>query len=259
MELGIVNFFFFRFLTWVAILCRISGLFLFSPFFGGSMINSKFKVPIIIVLSYIIMSFVPEYIPLDVPVTDIVMICLINFTFGFASGLVANIIFYALSFAGDIYGYQLGFAAASIYDPMTESENVIVSQLVFFIGMFIFVVAKGPMILLSVILRSFDKVPAQIMSLSNEFNLTFSNVLGRVLELGIEVGIPMIVFMLMVTVVLGVMSKLLPQLNVFIVGIPLKILVGMIIILGLLPVWADKIVQYTFRLSDWIWNVMSGF
>lgn len=259
MELSIANFFFFRFLTFIAILCRISGLFIMSPFFGGSMINSKFKIPVVIVLSYAVLYSVPEYIPMDIPAIDIVMICAINFTFGFAAGLIANILFYGLSFAGDIYGYQLGFAAASVYDPLTESENVIVSQLVFLIGTCIFTIIKGPVILLGVILKSFDTVPARVMTLGNEFNLSFSIIMGKVLELGLEVGLPMIVFMLLVTTVLGIMSKLLPQLNVFIVGIPLKILVGMIIIIGLLPVWADIIAKYTFELSDWIWEVMAKF
>jgi flagellar biosynthetic protein FliR len=69
----------------------------------------------------------------------------------------------------------------------------------------------------------------------------------------------MIVFMILVTFVLGIMSKLLPQLNVFVVGIPLKILVGMIIIIGLMPIWADIIIKYTWELSDWIQNVMGKF
>jgi flagellar biosynthetic protein FliR len=198
-------------------------------------------------------------IPLSTPVGDIILIEVLNFTFGFASGLVANILFWAVDFAGDIYGYQLGFSAATVYDPNTENESVILSQLASMSFLIIFVIIKGPMILFQTFVESFRTVPLTIITIHKELPLEFSTIMGNVLLFGLQIGLPMIAFMILVTFVLGIMSKLLPQLNVFIVGLPLKVLVGLIILIGLLPIWADIIIRYTRELTTWVNQILKWF
>lgn len=223
------------------------------------MVPVTIKAMAVLVLSFITLPLVPDMIPLDLPVYVIFVMEVMNFTFGLAAGMVASVLFYGLQFAGDAYGYQLGLASASIFDPQSEVENVIMGQLVYFIGLFIFVSIKGPIFLLGAIQNSFQSIPPLIVSMDGSFNLRFSEILGKTLEFGIQIGIPMIVFMMLVTFVLGIMSKLLPQLNVFVVGMPLKMLVGMLILIGLLPVWADMIFHFTKELVPWLEEIWSTF
>ncbi|MGB4200843.1 MAG: flagellar biosynthetic protein FliR, partial [Thermotogota bacterium] len=124
---------------------------------------------------------------------------------------------------------------------------------------FMFVLMKGPLILFQVLVESFRLVPLTIMRMDANFPLEFSTLMGNVLIFGLQIGIPMIFFMILVTFVLGIMSKLLPQLNVFIVGLPLKVLVGMIILVGLLPIWADVVVRYTRELTVWMNQIFKWF
>ncbi|HPF17527.1 MAG TPA: flagellar biosynthetic protein FliR, partial [Thermotogota bacterium] len=238
----------------MAILSRFSGLFVIAPFFSGNLFPLRVKIPLTVTLSFIVLYFVPDYIPVDLPVGDMAVMILINFLYGFSAGLIANLMFFGLLFAGDIFGYQLGFAAANIFDPQSQTESVIVSQLVYLTGTYIFTIIKGPVVLLGILIESFVRVPAGIMTFDKELTWSLSLVLGEVLVFGMKVGMPMIVFMLLVTVVLGIMAKLLPQLNVFVVGIPLKIFVGLIILIGLLPILAETMVRYTQELGDWISN-----
>ena len=259
MDIILQNWFFFRFMTWIAILSRFSGLFVVAPFYSGNLFPLNVKVPLTITLSFVVLYFVPDYIPVDLPVGDIAAIILINFLYGFSAGLIANLMFFGLLFAGDIFGYQLGFAAANIFDPQSQTQSVIVGQLVFLTGTYIFTIIKGPVILLGILIESFQQVPAGIMFFEKDITWNISLVLGEVFVFGMKVGMPMIVFMLLVTVVLGIMAKLLPQLNVFIVGIPLKILVGLIILIGLLPILAETMVRYTRELGDWISSTMNFF
>ncbi|HRW34827.1 MAG TPA: flagellar biosynthetic protein FliR [Thermotogota bacterium] len=243
----------------MAILSRFSGLFVIAPFFSGNLFPLRVKIPLTVTLSFIVLYFVPDYIPVDLPVGDMAVMILINFLYGFSAGLIANLMFFGLLFAGDIFGYQLGFAAANIFDPQSQTESVIVSQLVYLTGTYIFTIIKGPVVLLGILIESFVRVPAGIMTFDKELTWSLSLVLGEVLVFGMKVGMPMIVFMLLVTVVLGIMAKLLPQLNVFVVGIPLKIFVGLIILIGLLPILAETMVRYTQELGDWISNTIGLF
>ena len=259
MDFDVQQFVFRYFLSWSAIISRLTGLILYSPFFGGHYFPPLIKVLFVVFTSYILIPVVGTPIPLTTSVGDIVLIEMLNFTFGFAAGLVANILFWAVDFAGDIYGYQLGFSAATIYDPQTETESVILSQMTSMGFLFMFVLMKGPLILFQVLVESFRLVPLTIMRMDANFPLEFSTLMGNVLIFGLQIGIPMIFFMILVTFVLGIMSKLLPQLNVFIVGLPLKVLVGMIILVGLLPIWADVVVRYTRELTVWMNQIFKWF
>lgn len=259
MDVTLQTFLFRYFLTWMAIISRLTGLFLYSPFFGGMYFPTEIKVIFVIFTSYLLLPVAGTPIPLTIPVGDIVLINFLNLTFGFAAGLVANILFWAVDFAGDIYGYQLGFSAATIFDPQTETESVVLSQLASMSFLFIFVTIKGPMVLFQVFVNSLQTMPLSIVYFEKEFSLEFSSIMANVLLFGLQIGLPMIVFMLLITFVEGVMSKLLPQLNVFIIGLPLKILVGMFILLGLLPIWVDVIIRYTRELTSWMGQILKLF
>src|SRR6056297_2568804 len=178
MDITLQNWFFFRFMTWIAILSRFSGLFVVAPFFSGNLFPLRVKVPLTLTLSFIVLYFVPDYIPVDLPVGDIFAIIFINFLYGFSAGLIANLMFLGLLFAGDIFGYQLGFAAANIFDPQSQTQSVIVSQLVFLTSTYIFTIIKGPVILIGVLIDSFNQVPAGIMMFEKDIAWNLSLVLG---------------------------------------------------------------------------------
>jgi len=189
-DFDVQQFVFRYFLSWSAIISRLTGLILYSPFFGGHYFPPLIKVLFVVFTSYILIPAVGTPIPLTTPVGDIVLIEMLNFTFGFAAGLVANILFWAVDFAGDIYGYQLGFSAATIYDPQTETESVILSQMTSIGFLFMFVLMKGPLILFQVLVESFRLVPLTIMRMDANFPLEFSTLMGNVLIFGLQIGIP---------------------------------------------------------------------
>jgi len=72
--------------------------------------------------------------------------------------------------------------------------------------------------------------------------------------IAMKIGLPLIGFMLVVSISLGIISRLIPQMNVFMVGMPLKVLVGIILFVGLIPVWVDVISQIVSRLSNILWH-----
>ncbi len=219
------------------IMARVTGLFSFSPFLGAPFIPRSVRILIIVIFSWLLIPYSGVVISFSIPVGIIVWMILLNFTVGMAIGLFATIFFEAVQFAGRVYGYQIGFAVANVLDPQTQSQVPILGQLTYLIAAFLFVSMDGPAILLLAMANSLKKIPIDSLVLGTNFVPLFWKEVGTIFSLGLQIGFPIIAFMLIVTIVLGVMARIMPQMNVFMVGMPLDVFVGLIMFAMLIPIW----------------------
>lgn len=247
-----------KFLVWIMLLGRISGLFLFSPFLGATLVPRTVKVLVIVVSSWILMPYADTTISLSTPVGAVAWMIFINFTIGMAVGLFATIMFDAVQFAGQIYGYQIGFAVANVLNPQTQTQIPILSQLTYLLAAYLFISIEGPGILLLAIANSVRMIPVDTLTLGTGFVPTFWKEVGTIFSIGMQIGFPIIAFLLVVTIVLGIMSKIMPQMNVFMVGMPLNIIVGLIMFAALIPVWFTIFGGMVGELSSKITLLLSG-
>ncbi len=219
------------------LISRLSGLFSFSPFLGAVFFPTVVKVLVVVILSWILIPYAGVAISLSTPVGVIAWMIFLNFTIGMAIGLFATILFYAVQFAGRIYGYQIGFAVANVLDPQSQTQVPILGQLTYLIAAFLFVSINGPAILLMAVANSLRRIPLNSLSIGTGFVPTFWKEVGTIFSIGMQIGFPIIAFMITVTIVLGVMSRIMPQMNVFMVGMPLNVFVGLIMFAALIPIW----------------------
>ncbi|MGC9212562.1 MAG: flagellar biosynthetic protein FliR [Athalassotoga sp.] len=230
-------FFETRFLVWIMILTRLAGLFFFSPFLGASFIPRSVKILIILVLSWILIPYSSAVVYLSTPVGVIAWMLFINFTVGMAIGLFATIFFDAVQLAGQIYGYQIGFAVANVLNPQSDQQVPILGQLMYLIAAYLFVSIEGPGILINAVTSSLQMIPVNTLYIGTSFVPTFWKEVGTIFSVGMQIGFPIIAFMIMVTLLLGIMAKVMPQMNIFMVGLPLNILVGLLMFSVLIPIW----------------------
>ncbi len=246
------------FLTWVMILSRVGGLFSFSPFLGSPLVPRKVRILIIVLFSWLLLPYTNVRIALSTPVGIIAWMIFINFTIGMAIGLFATIFFEAVQFAGRVYGFQIGFAVANVLDPQTQSQIPILGQLTYLIATFLFLAIDGPAILLLAVANSLKKIPLDTLTLGTAFVPMFWKEVGTIFSLGMQIGFPIIAFMLIVTMVLGIMARIMPQMNVFMVGMPLDVFVGLIMFAMLIPIWFNVFGTYLSQLSDKIAALING-
>ena len=240
------------------ILARIAGLFSFSPFLSAVFVPTTVRILIVVVSSWLLMPYAEVTIPISTPIGIIAWMTFLNFTIGMAIGLFATIFFEAVQFAGRIYGYQIGFAVANVLDPQTQTQVPILGQLTYLIAAFLFVSIGGPGILLIATADSLKKIPVNTLIIGTGFVPTFWKEVGTIFSLGIQIGFPIIAFMLTVTIVLGVMSRIMPQMNVFMVGMPLNVFVGLIMFSLLIPIWFTVFGNSIESLSSKIALLISG-
>ncbi len=219
------------------LISRLTGLFSFSPFLGAAFFPTIVKVLVVVIFSWLLIPYAGVVISIYTPVGIIAWMTFLNFTIGMAIGLFATIFFYTVQFAGRIYGYQIGFAVANVLDPQTQTQVPILGQLTYLIASYLFVSINGPAILLIAVANSLKGIPLNALIIGTGFVPTFWKEVGTIFSVGMQIGFPIIAFMITVTIVLGVMSRIMPQMNVFMVGMPLNVFVGLIMFVALIPIW----------------------
>lgn len=114
-----------------------------------------------------------------------------------------------------------------------------------------FFIIKGPLVLYTLIIDSFHKIPV-IFNLNVESYAIFSQKLFDVFIIGLKFSMPIIAFMILLKVALGIVSRLIPQVNVFMVGLPIEILIGFLLLLGVIMIWGENFSALFFQLIEWI-------
>ncbi|HQD62879.1 MAG TPA: flagellar biosynthetic protein FliR [Defluviitoga sp.] len=230
---------------------RLVGIVFFIPLFSSQFLPVHMKVFISLFISYLILPSVNDTIPLNVPIGTIVYNMVLNFLIGITIGLITNILFYAVQFAGEIIGMQMGFSVANVFDPLSNDEISILSEFSFLFSVLFFFIIKGPLVLYTLIIDSFHKIPV-IFNLNVESYAIFSQKLFDVFIIGLKFSMPIIAFMILLKVALGIVSRLIPQVNVFMVGLPIEILIGFLLLLGVIMIWGENFSALFFQLIEWI-------
>lgn len=227
-----------KFLCWVLIVTRTAGMFTIAPFFGDWFLPVQMKILLVVFLSWTCLPVVSESIALNTPVLQIVLAMFSNYTFGLAVGFLALLPVVAMSVSGEIFGTQMGFAMSSVFDPQRE-EVPLQGELLYILGLYVFVTLKGHLLVYQAIVDSLKVVPLSKTIMNFDFVNILTNKTTEMFEIAMKIGLPMIGFMLVVSIALGIVSRLVPQMNVFMVGMPLKVLVGLILFVGMIPIWAE--------------------
>ncbi len=154
---------------------------------------------------------------------------------GLLMGYTVALAFQAVQIAGEVIDFQMGFGAINVLDPMTSTSISVMGQIHYTLAIVAFLLLDGHHKLLILLARSFDLLPLGTVSLGPGIVGPAVGFLARTFALGLQLAAPVIVALFSVDVVLGVVAKAVPQMNVFIVGLPLKIGMGTVLVAVVLP------------------------
>lgn len=137
--------------------------------------------------------------------------------------LIGRMIFTAVEYGGTVIGYQMGFAAANVFDPQNERQLSLVSQFQNVFAILIFLAIDGHHVFFQVAVESYKILPPGAFNISGEaipYLLTLSS---RIFFLGIQFSAPILSVLLLSGLILGILARVFPQLNVFLLSFPLNI------------------------------------
>lgn len=234
----------------VLLLMRIGGLLVAGPIFSHKSIPRKISVSLSLGLAIVILPiFIDTKLPLVDGIVDLLGLCFREIVVGLILGMVFSFIFISIRLAGSIVAYQIGFAMANIMDPNTSGPVSVVGEFWMMIATLIFLVLNGHHIMISGLVDSFRIIPMGSTFPSGEVGVWFIKHASFVFVLAIKFAAPVIMTIFLVEVSMGVLARTMPQMNIFIVGYPIKICAGLFLVGSSLPVFAYVLRKVTENLD----------
>jgi len=154
---------------------------------------------------------------------------------GLAMGFAMRIVFSAVELAGEIAGLQMGLGFATLFSPSSDGSTLVVGKFLGLLATLTFLSLNGHLMILSVLAESFSAFPISAEPLSAVGWKTLADWGGTIFLAGLQLALPVVAALLIVNLALGILTRASPQLNVFAVGFPITLLVGMAVLMLSLP------------------------
>lgn len=218
----------------VIILTRISGLIMSAPLFSTYPIPQQVKIWLIALISFILFPIVSATTGFNVPlsVPELIVFLIREFAIGFVIGFVANFIFAAVQMGGEFISMQIGLSMSQVLDPVTGNNLQIVSQFYMLVTTMVFIGLNAHQWLFYALYQSYKSFPPGIDYLFTPSMVSqILHMSAEMFAISISVILPIFCVMFVSEVLMGFMSKMIPQMNIFMVAIPLKVYVGFVLIL----------------------------
>lgn len=217
---------------------RLSGLMLFAPFFGSTVLAPRIKAGLVLALTVVLFPLVSPRFP-AIPLSHWPAVVLGELLVGAAIGIATNIVFDAVQMAGQVLSVQMGYSLVNILDPNTQVESTAVAMFHQSAAMLIFLRLDVHLWLLRALGNSFAYLPPGSAHLSGAFVRTILAAGSVVLEVGLQIAAPVLAATLLADLVLGLLGKASPHLPVMLLGPPVKSLLGLLTLIAVVKYWPD--------------------
>ena len=229
----------------IYIFARMSGFVLFNPILGRNNIPAAYRTGLTLVLSISAMSGImaQQSAVLPVSILDLSIRILLEMALGFFFGMVMNFFFYIPQFAGTVIDTQMGMTMNQIYDPASQSNMSVTGVLLNALMTMLFFAANGHHTLLRIILTSGEVVPYGAAVFGEAAASAMLQVFIECTLLAVKLALPILAAELLGQVGMGVLMKVIPQINVFAINIELKIIIGLGLLLTLLSPISEYLLE----------------
>ncbi len=214
--------------VFLLVFIRVSLILMFIPMFGSPMIPWIVKAGFSLLLSICILSSMN--VNIETLSNGMLFLSIISdFVVALSIGIIARFIFDGIQLAGEFISYEMGFTVVNIIDPLSNVQVSLLSQLKQLIAILVFFGINAHYLLIKVIFESFKYIPLGKPVFSEGVFENIIKLSSKIFLLGFRLSVPVIITMFIVNIALGIMNKVMPQLNIFILSFPIYIGLGLLI------------------------------
>ncbi|UOR12715.1 flagellar biosynthetic protein FliR [Halobacillus amylolyticus] len=216
--------------AFLLILVRVTSFFVTLPIFSYRNVPTQHKIGFSFFLALLM------YFTIDIPPIQIdenyFLLLFKEAAVGIAIGLLAYIILAAIQIAGGFIDFQMGFAIANVIDPRTGAQSPLVGQYLYMITLLFILAVDGHHLMLDGVFYSYNLIPLdQFISLEDETWIMYViDAFNQMFVIAFLMAVPIVGCLFLVDVALGIVARTVPQLNVFVVGLPLKIFIALAVL-----------------------------
>ena len=229
---------------------RVLALFTAAPLFSMRVVPLRVKIGLAFLVALCAQGVLADPPIIDLNSREVLGVVAQQVMVGLAMVFSVRLVFASVELAGEVIGLQMGLNFASFFDPASNAQLSAVARFFSHMAMLLFVVINGHLLLLMAVIKSFERFPV-----NGNFMQVFAGM--RLYELGsslfasaLWIAMPMIALLLFVNLAMGIVSRVAPQMNIYAVGFPVTLTVGMLGIAATLPMLEQPVVGLLQRAVD---------
>ncbi|MFH1624584.1 MAG: flagellar biosynthetic protein FliR [Pseudomonadota bacterium] len=227
--MDLFNFGVEQFQSFLLVLVRVGAILMTAPIFGSRNLPMQLKVGLMLLIAAILFPLLRSMeIVFPTHMLSFGLTIAAEVLIGVIIGFSARLLFAGVQLAGQLVGFQMGFAIVNVMDPQTSAQISIIAQFKNIVAILIFLSINAHHWFIQAIVSSFQLVRPGDFTFSPLLMKSILGLANRMFIIAVQVGAPLIAALLFTSVVMGLIARTVPQVNVFIVGFPLKIAVGLI-------------------------------
>ena len=214
---------------------RIGALVTAAPILGMRQVPIRFRVLLAVLITLLVMPLLPPAPVVDALGAEAFLMAMQQLAVGLAIGFLLQLVFNALIFGGQVMAYSMGLGFAHMMDPQNGVQVPVVSQYYLILATLAFLLLNGHLVLIQLIADSFHLVPVATDGLTRAGLWELVGWGSRMFAAGVVMALPVLIALLLVNIGMGVVGRAAPQLNIFAVGFPVTLLMGMLLMWVTLP------------------------
>ncbi len=226
---------------WLLIFARTSAFVAIAPFFSIQGVPALVKIGFSFTFSVILLPLVPFTPQNEITLLAWWLLVVKEVAVGVTLGFITNMIFAAIRIAGELIDIQMGFAMATVLDPQTQTRTTLMGQLKYLVAILIFLAIDGHHILIGALAHSYTLVPLTSAVFNPAIALYILKTFVGMFALAFKIAAPIVAVLIIADIALGLVARTVPQINVFILGFPLKAGLGMFTLALVLPLFVTVV------------------
>ncbi|RRD95003.1 flagellar biosynthetic protein FliR [Clostridiales bacterium COT073_COT-073] len=217
--------------TFLLIFIRVLGMFMMIPFFGNQNVPRRVKV----LLSFFIAVIMMQIMPLQAPVTAdrplaYGLAVITEFFIGWLLGFGVYLVYSVLTMAGQFVDVQIGLSMVSVINPLSQMQFTVTGNLYYFVLLFIMIMTRTYYYFLEGLKQSYRLIPLGKVQIGYKLYDSLFIFLRDYFLMALQIALLVFFVMLITNAVLGILARTAPQLNMFVVGFPIKLILGLVTI-----------------------------
>ncbi|MBN2259001.1 MAG: flagellar biosynthetic protein FliR [Clostridiales bacterium] len=229
------------FTAYFLVFVRIASFMYTGIFFSTKGIPNLLKIGFSLILSYIVFTSITTEIVVNDGIFGYSIQIIFETLYGMAIGFSTFLIFAAIQMAGQMIDFSIGFAIGAVYDPVTENKVSIFGKIYYWMSIALFLAVDAHHYMLISLVRTYEILPVGHSAVNTGNGLEFIYIFTDSLKAAFQIALPLLMILFLTDIIMGMLARAVPQINVFILGLPMKVLIGITVLVVLMPAIASTL------------------
>jgi flagellar biosynthetic protein FliR len=224
---------------------RMIGLFATAPVWSNKLVPVQLRVAISFVVALVILPLF-QNVTIPSSLGELIALAIQEIFVGMVIGFIAVLSFATIQFAGQLLDINMGLAMINVLDPVSSTQMPIMGNFLYILSLLIFFSVNGHHMLLQAVFDSYVYIPIGALKLTPTLNENMITLGAHLFLIGFQIASPVLAALFLTTLALGILNRVIPQMNVFIIGTPIQLAVGVVMLIVVLPLFVSFL-QVIFR------------